>query len=570
MQRTRTHLHLLLVLVGLLLLAGLLRVQAGTLRMQMQPALAGAQTEITRLDWLVSQIELQRADGTWMPGAEWFGFLGTGSKSSHVDATGVPEGHYQGLRFKVGLDAVTNARKPENFAPEHPLHEAIDTMHWGWMGGFIFLAVEGRADNKAFSFHLANNENQTTVELPVSFEIKSDVTLTLALDAQVLLSQIDLAKDGASTHSRAGDPLVAKLVNGLQKAFRVASVRNDLLQPITKPASAMLPKGTQPFALQVPQRFPQLALPADNPLTDEGVSLGARLFADKRLSINNTQSCLSCHDRGHAFADARRFSLGAEGQIGKRNSMALFNLAWHDGFFWDGRARTLREQVLMPIQDVHEMNESLPRVVTKLQADASYEQAFAKAFGSPGIDSERIAKALEQHLLTLVSDDSKFDRAVRKQAKLSDAEARGLQLFVTEFDPVRGLRGADCFHCHGGMLFTNHAFHNNGLTLLDNDLGRMAVTGLPTDKGKFKTPSLRNIALTAPYMHDGRFATLADVVEHYSTGVTQSETLDPNLAKHPKTGLQLTAQEKADLVAFLRTLTDASFTASPAHLTKNP
>lgn len=570
MPLSRKRTHLLLALAGLLLLAGVLRAEAGTLRVQMQPDMAAAKTAITRLDWLVSQIELQRADGTWMPGADWFGFLGTGSKVSHVDATGVPEGRYRGLRFKVGLDAATNARRPEEFAPEHPLHGAIDTLHWGWMGGFIFLAVEGRAEGKAFSFHLANNENQTTVELPVNFEIRSDVTLTLALDAQVLLSEIDFAKDPTSTHSRAGDPLLPKLKGGLQKAFRVVSVRNDLLQSLPKIAAAAVPGSAKPFALQVPQRFPQLKLPVDNPLTKEGVALGARLFADKRLSINNTQSCASCHDRGQAFADARRFSLGAEGQTGKRNSMALFNLAWHDGFFWDGRGKTLREQVLMPIQDAHEMNESLPRVVTKLQADDSYEQAFAKAYGSAGIDSERIAKALEQHLLTLISDDSKFDRAVRKETKLSDSETRGLQLFVTEFDPARGLRGADCFHCHGGMLFTNHAFHNNGLALLDSDLGRLAVTGLPADKGKFKTPSLRNIALTAPYMHDGRFATLEEVVEHYSTGVVQSETLDPNLAKHPKAGLQLTAQEKADLVAFLRTLTDESFTAASAHLTTNP
>ena len=357
MPLSRKRIHLLLAVAGLLLLAGVLRAEAGTLRVQMQPDMAAAKTAITRLDWLVSEIELQRADGTWMPGADWFGFLGTGSKVSHVDATGVPEGKYQGLRFKVGLDAPTNALKPEEFAPEHPLHAAIDTLHWGWMGGFIFLAVEGRAEGKAFSFHLANNENQTTVELPVRFEIRSDVTLTLALDAEVLLSQIDFAKDATSTHSRAGDPLLPKLKGGLQKAFRVVSVRNDLLQPLPKVAAAALPSSAKPLALQVPQRFPQLKLPADNPLTVEGAALGARLFADKRLSINNTQSCTSCHDRGHAFADARRLSLGAEGQTGKRNSMGLFNLAWHDGFFWDGRAKTLREQVLMPIQDAHEMNE---------------------------------------------------------------------------------------------------------------------------------------------------------------------------------------------------------------------
>ena len=567
MQPSRKRTHLLLALGGLLLLSGALSAEAGTLRVQMQPT---SEDAISRLDWLVSQIELQREDGTWMPGADWFGFLGTGSKISHIDATGVPQGRYQGLRFKVGLDAATNVRKPEAFPVEHPLRAAIDTMHWGWMGGFIFLAVEGRQGEKAFTYHLANNENQTTIELPVPFEMKSDVTLTLALDARVLIGQIDFAVDAVSTHSRVGDPLVNKLKAGLHKAFRVVSVRQDLLQPMPKLASAALPKGTHPYGMPVSQRFPQLNLPADNPLTEEGVALGARLFADKRLSINNTQSCLSCHDRGHAFADAHRFSTGAEGQTGKRNSMALFNLAWHGSFFWDGRAKTLREQVLMPIQDAHEMNESLPRVVTKLQGDASYEQAFAKAFGSPGIDTDRLAKALEQHLLTLVSDDSKFDRAVRKEAKLSDSETRGLQLFVTEFDPARGLRGADCFHCHGGMLFTNHAFHNNGLKLAHGDIGRMAVTGLAADQGKFKTPSLRNIALTAPYMHDGRFATLEEVVEHYSTGVTQSETLDPNLAKHPKAGLQLTAQEKADLVAFLCTLTDEAFTTSTTHLTTNP
>ncbi|MCB1208759.1 MAG: c-type cytochrome, partial [Verrucomicrobiales bacterium] len=153
-------------------------------------------------------------------------------------------------------------------------------------------------------------------------------------------------------------------------------------------------------------------------------------------------------------------------------------------------------------------------------------------------------------------------RALRKLTKLSPSEARGLQLFVTEHDPVRGLRGADCFHCHGGMLFTDDGFHNNGLSMKSGDTGRMGVTGNPADLGKFKTPSLRNIALAAPYMHDGRFATLEEVVDHYSSGVQRSETLDPNLAKHPAAGLQLTADEKADLVAFLKTLTDEPLTAT--------
>ncbi len=226
--------------------------------------------------------------------------------------------------------------------------------------------------------------------------------------------------------------------------------------------------------------------------------------------------------------------------------------------FWDGRAHSLREQVLMPVQDSHEMNETMPHVIAKLQADPGMLDAFDRAFGSREITSDRIAKAIEQNLLGITMNDSRFDRAARKELKLTDGEKRGLQLFVTEYDPSRGLRGADCFHCHGGMLFTDHAFHNNGLVLDAGDVGRAAVTGRPADSGKFKTPSLRNIALTAPYMHDGRFATLEEVVAHYDHGVQRSDTLDPNLAKHPAAGLQLSAREKADLVAFLRTLTDCS------------
>jgi len=276
------------------------------------------------------------------------------------------------------------------------------------------------------------------------------------------------------------------------------------------------------------------------------------------LSVNNSQSCASCHDAGTGFADSRRFSVGAEGMTGTRNAMPLFNLAWasNAGYFWDGRAPTLREQVLMPVTDAHEMNESLERVVEKLSTDAEYPDAFATAFGSGGIDADRIARALEQFLLSLVAQESKFDRAVRKLDKLTPEEQRGLTLFITEHDPARGLKGADCFHCHGGTLFTDHRFTSNGLDLEPADPGRMKVTGDEADRGKFKTPSLRNIARTAPYMHDGRFGTLEEVVEHYSTGVQRAGNLDPNLAKHPPAGLDLSPEDKAALVAFLRSLSD--------------
>jgi cytochrome c peroxidase len=283
------------------------------------------------------------------------------------------------------------------------------------------------------------------------------------------------------------------------------------------------------------------------------------LFHDAKLSRNNSQSCASCHDQSKAFTDGQRYSLGESGQTGRRNAMPLVNLAWAKEFFWDGRAKSLREQVLMPIQDKHEMNETLERVAEKLKADRDYATQFKAAFGTTDISSERIALAMEQFLLTLVSQESKFDRAARKLTTLTPQEQRGLQLFVTEHDPARGLRGADCFHCHGGNLFSNHQFMNNGLAELVGDLGRLEVTKSEADRSKFKVPSLRNVALTAPYMHDGRFATLEEVIEHYNGPMHRSRTLDPNLAKHPEAGLGLSAEDKAALVAFLKTLTDEQF-----------
>jgi cytochrome c peroxidase len=169
--------------------------------------------------------------------------------------------------------------------------------------------------------------------------------------------------------------------------------------------------------------------------------------------------------------------------------------------------------------------------------------------------AEKIGLALEQFMLTLLAGDSKFDRAIRGAATFSDDERRGFELFMTEFDPRTGQRGADCFHCHGGPLFSDHQFHNNGLSPTE-DTGRFRATGKDSDRGKFATPSLRNIERTAPYMHDGRFATLEEVVEHYSSGVQRTATLDPNLAKHPKGGIALSADEQKALVAFLRTLSD--------------
>jgi len=333
---------------------------------------------------------------------------------------------------------------------------------------------------------------------------------------------------------------------------------------------------------------------------------------------------------------------------GKRNAMPLYNLAWKSEFFWDGRAKSLRQQALMPIQDELEMHETLPNVVEKLKAASakgalpltpalssrerengsqpsaptggpvvrpsenvtasqtrtvppplpagegrgegertesanpkpqtqnsklnqslltsaatSYGELFARTFGTPDITVERVSLALEQFLLTVTSFDSKFDRVMRGEATFTTEEQRGFELFHTEFDPRRGLFGADCFHCHGGPIFQNVAFSNNGLDREPRDLGRFLVTGREGDKGKFSVPSLRNVELTAPYMHDGRHRTVEEAVFHYVRGVQRSDTLDPNLAKHPPGGVRLPPPDVHALVAFLKTLTEDSLRPGP-------
>ncbi|MEL7529824.1 MAG: cytochrome c peroxidase [Bacteroidota bacterium] len=312
--------------------------------------------------------------------------------------------------------------------------------------------------------------------------------------------------------------------------------------------------------------FPKPDLPPDNPLTNAGVELGRMLFYENRLSKGNIQACASCHVQRDGFSDARQFSEGVEGKLGLRQAMAIFNMPWHKGFFWDGRAANLREQALLPIQDPLEMNETLENVVEKLSAERQYTDQFIRAFGDEQISSERIALALEQFMLTIYSFDSKYDKVLFGEASFTDAEQRGRDLFFTEFDPSGAVKGGECFHCHGGFDFTNHEYMNNGLDTESEmtDLGAYSVNNNPSFKASFKVPSLRNIALTAPYMHDGRFATLEEVLTHYNSGVKSSPSLDPLMQFNVNPGLNLSAQDKSDLIAFLHTLTDSSLIESEA------
>lgn len=325
-----------------------------------------------------------------------------------------------------------------------------------------------------------------------------------------------------------------------------------------------------PYELNI-GNFPSPKIASDNPLTREGVKLGRMLFYEKLLSRNNTQSCASCHIQQFAFNDTARFSIGVNNLPGKRNAMSVFNMAWNTNqFFWDGRANLLRHQSLKPIQDNLEMDETLANIVIKLQSSSIYPNQFKKAFGTSQIDTILISKALEQFMNSIVSTNSKYDQYLSGTATFTPLEERGRYLFFTEFNPgFPSLSGADCQHCHGGANFENDMYMNNGI---DNntsitDIGREKVTNNPADKAKFKVVSLRNVELTAPYMHDGRFKTLEQVVDHYNL-VKNSSTLDPSFQQQLPNGLQLSDNDKLALVAFLKTLTDQKLISNPEY--KNP
>jgi cytochrome c peroxidase len=332
-----------------------------------------------------------------------------------------------------------------------------------------------------------------------------------------------------------------------------------------------------PYNFQLPLGWSMPPIPADNPLTVEGVELGRKLFYDPILSKNGTISCASCHNPDFGFTDnGKQFSQGVDGIAGKRNSMPLFNLAWVDRFsptiggrpirfFWDGGASSLEAQALAPIIDPIEMNETLPNVIQKLQSHPEYPALFKKAFGSDSITTKRLAQAIAQFERTIVSANTKHDRFLLNPANgkrfdstvFNEQELRGLRVFTLE-------EKGDCFHCHShaSPFTSDFQFHHNGHRSPDSGLYRITLN--PADIGKFRTPSLRNLVFTAPYMHDGRFNTLEEVVEHYDNGAVRSHPTDPLYLKHPE-GLQLTAQEKADLVAFLKTMTDSTFFLKPQY-----
>lgn len=320
-----------------------------------------------------------------------------------------------------------------------------------------------------------------------------------------------------------------------------------------------------PYNLEIPHLFSDKLIapiiPTNNPLTEEGVALGKKLFFDKFLSGDETQSCATCHQPNNAFTDNLQFSTGINGNLGTRNAMPLFNLAWNfdERFAWDGKEFSLEKQALEPVSNLNELHSDWKKIAEKLQSNSEYPTLFLQAFGSSVIDSTLVTKAIAQFERTLISGNSKFDKFLLEQVNLTPEEENGFNIFM---DEAKG----DCFHCHGSNnnpLWTDNQFHNNGLDTNFSDLGLGAVTGDPADNGKFKTPSLRNLTFTSPYMHDGRFTTLEEVINHYSEGLQNSSTIDPLMKKVNQGGVNLTPQDKADLKAFLLSLSDFDFINNP-------
>jgi cytochrome c peroxidase len=305
--------------------------------------------------------------------------------------------------------------------------------------------------------------------------------------------------------------------------------------------------------------------PANNPVSNIGATLGRVLFYDKRLSTNQTVACASCHQQRAGFSDPRAFSVGFAGGLTGRNSMGLANARYYNNgrFFWDERAATLEDQVLGPIQNAVEMGMTLPALVSRLSAEPYYTNLFASTFGTTEVNTNRIAFALAQFVRSMVSTRTKYDAGVANGfTNFTAQEILGRQVFLGQ------VGNATCAACHGTDAHTAPGLNNNGLEFPFVDLGAGAITGRAQDNGRFKVPSLRNIELTAPYMHDGRFATLEEVVEFYNSGVVDNPNLPPPLRQPTGPGqppggprrLNLTTAQKTALVAFLKTLTDTAMT----------
>lgn len=336
--------------------------------------------------------------------------------------------------------------------------------------------------------------------------------------------------------------------------FLLASCSSERSETMSEMEGGYTPLPNPTLTFETPSNFPEATYDiTQNPPTERGFELGKKLFFDGKLASDGVVSCGFCHIQDFAFTHHTHItSHGVDGQIGERNAQPLHNLAYMEDFTWDGAATFLDSQYIIPITAEKEMNETISNVLSKLEADDDYPTLFTNAFGSEGITTERTFKALSQFIIMMTSANSKFDKWQRGEAiTLTADEDAGRLLFDNK-----------CASCHAGALQTDQTYRNNGLSIdpTFNDIGRERVTGFPEDNRKFKVPSLRNIEITFPYMHDGRLQTLEDVLNHYTTEIVDSPTLDTELINDNGTlGIEITPEEKSQIIAFLKTLTDNDF-----------
>lgn len=343
----------------------------------------------------------------------------------------------------------------------------------------------------------------------------------------------------------------------------------DITDPSNCSSLSDIAYNPSPYTITKPDHYQPIPIPEDNPMTEEGVFLGRKLFYDPILSADSTQACANCHLAELAFTDGNAVSTGIDGIAGKRSSMSLVDVAYvRSGLFWDGRVATLEDQALVPVEDPVELHHEWPKVVEDFQAHSEYPELFRKAFGiecKEEITKELAAKAMAQFERTIISSgNSKFDRFLKREVLLTADELNGFNMFFNHEGPSAGsLPDAECSHCHASPLFMSQDFINNALQMADANLdypdqGHYQVTGIPADRGKFRVPTLRNIALTAPYMHNGSLATLEEVMEHYASGGHPTSLTDPLLRD-----IDLTEKQKDQIISFLHTLTDTTLINRP-------
>jgi len=325
--------------------------------------------------------------------------------------------------------------------------------------------------------------------------------------------------------------------------FLLASCSNDDYEPLVR--------DNPELSINIPFDFPQVnnSFYTNKP-TKYGVTLGEKLFHEKRFSADNTISCASCHIKSSAFADNNVQAIGIEGRIGLRNTPPIQNLAFMRFYNWDGSKLSLENQPIVPIITHEEMDSSILEVIRKIQNDGSYRELFQKTFGDENITPERIYRSIAQYEYTLISANSKYDKVKRNKATFTENEMKGYQLFQQK-----------CATCHSTELFTDQSFRNIGFPINtnSNEAGRARVTGSMDEYMSFRVPSLRNVEYTAPYGSFGQFATLKDVLDYFDNGVIDADNLDP-VFKNNGNRIPLTEQEKEDLISFMKTLSDVEFT----------